>query len=77
MLATGQATSLRAAQAETILEDLCIQRDELATLLADLRRQEPASATQSDKTSANLIAAINLGIIQIDLFIAEARTHHP
>lgn len=75
MLACGQASSLRAARAEAILADLCKQRDQLTTLLADLRGREPTGEPQIDEANANLIAAINQGIVQIDLFVAQARTY--
>ena len=73
LLTTGQAPNLQAARAEVILADLRVQRDHLTTLLADLRRRKSTADAQADETGANLVTAINSGIIQIDLFIARAQ----
>lgn len=73
LLAGGRAASLLGARAEVLLTDLRAQRDHLTALLADLRGQEPTGDAQTDATDANLIAAINSGIVQIDLFIARTR----
>ncbi|MEL6059477.1 hypothetical protein [Methylobacterium sp. DCY52] len=73
LLAGGQAASLQAARIETILTDLRVQRDQMTTVLADLRGREPSGYPQVDAANANLVIAINQGIIQIDLFIARAR----
>ena len=73
MLARGQATSLQAARAEVIIADLREQRDQMTTLLADLRGRELTDDARIDAANANLIAAINYGIVQIDLFIARAQ----
>ena len=75
MLACGLATSLQIARAEVILGDLREQRDQLTTLLANLRGREPTGEPQIDEANANLIAAINQGIVQIDLFVAQARAY--
>lgn len=75
MLACGQATSLQVARAEVILADLRGQRDQMTVLLADLRGREPTGEAQIDEANANLIAAINQGIVQIDLFVAQARAY--
>lgn len=73
MLASGQVSSLQIARAEVILANLREQRDHMAALLADLREREPTGKVQIDDTNANLITAINTGIVQIDLFIARGR----
>ena len=75
MLACGQATSLQVARAEVILGDLREQRDQLTMLLADLRGREPTGEAQIDEANVNLITAINQGIVQIDLFVAQARVY--
>ena len=75
MLANGKATSLQAARAEVLLADLRAQRDQMAMLLADLRGCEPTGDPRIDKANANLITAINQGIVQIDLFVAQARVY--
>ena len=75
MLADGQATTLRVARAEVILADLREQRDQLTTLLADLRGREPTGEPQIDEANANLITAIGQGITQLDLFVAQARSY--
>ncbi|WCS28867.1 hypothetical protein LOK46_32675 (plasmid) [Methylobacterium sp. NMS14P] len=72
-LAGGQATSLQAARTEVILADLREQRDQMTTLLADLRGRESTGEAQIDDANANLIAVINQGIVQIDLFVARAQ----
>lgn len=73
LLAGGRATSLQAAQAEVILGDLREQRDQMAALLADLRGRALTGDSQIDNANANLITAINSGIVQIDVFIARAQ----
>ena len=75
MLANGQAASLQAARAEVILRDLQTQRDQMTMLLADLRGREPAGDERIDEANADLIMAINQGIVQIDLFVAQARAY--
>ncbi|WP_342111532.1 hypothetical protein [Methylobacterium sp. SI9] len=75
MLAGGRATSLQAARAAVILADLREQRDQMNTLLADLRGRGPTGEAQIDEANANLITAINQGIVQIDLFVARARAY--
>lgn len=73
LLAKGDAASLQAARIEAILVDLRVQRDQLTIVLADLRGREATGYAQIDDANANLITAINQGIVQIDLFIARAR----
>ncbi|MCJ2052822.1 hypothetical protein [Methylobacterium sp. J-070] len=73
LLVSGQATSLQAARAEVILADLRAQRDQMTAVLADLRSREPSADPQFDAAHANLITAINDGIVQIDVFIARGR----
>ena len=73
LLARGQVSSLRTARIETILTDLRAQRDQMTTVLADLRGREPTGDARIDAANTNLIAAINQGIVQIDLFIARAQ----
>ena len=73
LLARGQAASLQAARAEVILIDLRGYRDQMTALLADLRAREPAGDAQINTANAGLIAAINHGVVQIDLFIARAQ----
>ena len=75
MLACGQATGLQVARAEVILADLRGQRDQMTVLLADLRGRQPTGEAQLDAANANLITAINQGIVQIDLFVAQARAY--
>ena len=75
LLVGGQATSLQAARAEVILADLREQRDQMAVLLAHLREREPTGEPQIDEADANLIAAVNQGVVQIDLFVARARSY--
>lgn len=75
LLTNGQATSLRAARVEVILADLRVQRDRMSALLADLRGKELTGEGQIDEANADLITAINHGIVQIDLFIAQARAY--
>jgi hypothetical protein len=75
MLASGQATSLQVARAEVILANLREQRDEMTALLADLRGREPTGKVQIDEANTDLITVINQGIVQIDLFIAQARAY--
>ncbi len=74
LLSGGLAASLQAARAEVILADLRLRRDEMSTLLCDLRSREPTALPHIDIANANLIAAIVQGMVQIDLFIAQART---
>ncbi|MCJ2075109.1 hypothetical protein MKK68_05485 [Methylobacterium sp. E-016] len=73
LLAGGQATSLQAARAEVILADLRLRRDEMTALLSDLRSRETSRLPHIDVANANLIVAIVQGVVQIDLFIAQAR----
>ena len=73
LLVSGQATSLQAARAEVILADLRAQRDQMTAVLADLRSREPTADPQFGAAHANLLTAINDGIVQIDLFIARAQ----
>ncbi|CAA2161226.1 hypothetical protein MBRA_06386 [Methylobacterium brachiatum] len=73
LLARGQVVSLQTARAEVILINLRGHRDQMTALLADLRTREPAGDAQIDTANANLIAAINHGVVQIDLFIARAQ----
>lgn len=75
MLADGRATSLQAARAAVILADLRDQRDAMTALLADLRGRELTGEVLIDEASASLITAINRGIVQIDLFVAQARAY--
>ncbi len=74
LLNSGQAVSLQDARAEVILTDLQTQRDHLAIVLEDLRRQEPSSDIQIREADANLLAAVEAGIGRIDHFIARAKT---
>ncbi|MCJ2060065.1 hypothetical protein MKL09_26465 [Methylobacterium sp. J-048] len=73
LLVSGEAISLQTARAEVILKDLRAQRDQMSTLLADLRARGLIGDAQIDEVNASLISAINQGIVQIDLFIAQAR----
>ena len=73
LLAGGEATSLQEARAEVILRNLRAQRDQMSSLLADLRGRGWTGDAQIDEVNASLNAAINQGIVQIDLFIAQAR----
>lgn len=73
LLARGQAASLQAARGEVILINLRGHRDQMTALLADLRAREPVTDAQINTANANLIAAINHGVVQIDLFIARAQ----
>lgn len=73
LLAGGQASSLQAARGEVILADLRAQREHMSAVLADVRGRNPTGDAQIDETNANLITAINSGIVQIDLFIARAQ----
>ncbi len=73
LLADGRTTSLQAARAEVILADMRRQRNEMTAVLADVRSREPTGDPQIDDANANLITAINYGIVQIDLFIARAQ----
>lgn len=75
MLASGQAISLRGARAEVILADLRDQRDQLTVLLTDLRGRELTGQVLTDEANASLITAIDQGIVQIDLFVAQARAY--
>ena len=59
LLASGKATNLQAARIEAILTDMGLQRDQLTTLLADLRGQKSFGYTQDDAANADLITAIN------------------
>ncbi|MCJ2020761.1 hypothetical protein MKK84_25600, partial [Methylobacterium sp. E-065] len=63
------------ARAKVILEDLRDHRDQMAVVLADLRGREPTGEAEIDEANANLITAINQGIVQIDLFVAQARAY--
>lgn len=73
LLVGGQATSLQSARAEVILADMRAQRYQMTVLLADLRGREPAGDSRIDEANANLITAINSGIVQIDLFITHVQ----
>ncbi|MCJ2048122.1 hypothetical protein [Methylobacterium sp. J-070] len=73
LLVSGQATSLQAARAEVILADLRAQRDQMTAVLADMRNREPIGDPRLDEANANLITAINSGLIQVGLFIARAQ----
>ena len=72
LLAGGRVRSLQAARVEAILMDLRVQREQMSTLLADLRSRESTGDPHVDAVNANLIYAINQGIVQVDLFIARA-----
>ncbi|MCJ2085048.1 hypothetical protein MKK88_03435 [Methylobacterium sp. E-005] len=73
LLIGGQAASLQAARAVVILNDLRAQRDQMTAVLVDVRGREPTGDPEIDDTNANLVTAINAGIVQIDLFIARGR----
>ena len=73
LLVSGQATSLQAARAEVILADLRAQRDQMTAVLADMRNREPTGDPRLDEANANLITAINSGLVQVGLFIARAQ----
>ena len=73
LLADGRTASLQAARAEIILADMRAQRDPMTTVFADVRSREPTGDPQVDRANADLVTAINSGIVQIDLFIARAR----
>jgi hypothetical protein len=73
LLAGGQAMSLQTARAEVILADMRAQRDQMSAVLADARSREPTGDAQIDEANANLITAINSGIVQVDLFIARVQ----
>jgi hypothetical protein len=73
ILVSGQAANLQTARAQVIFADLRAQRDEMTTVLTDVRSREPTGDPQIDDSNANLITAINSGIVQIDLFIARGR----
>ncbi|MCJ2068407.1 hypothetical protein MKK75_06215 [Methylobacterium sp. J-030] len=73
LLIGGQAASLQAARAVVILNDLRAQRDQMTAVLVDVRGREPTGDPEIDDTNANLITAINSGIVQIDLFIARGQ----
>ena len=73
LLIGGQAASLQAARVEVILANLREQRDQMATLLADLRGREPTGDVQIAEANTNVVTAINHGIVQIDLFIAQTQ----
>jgi len=73
LLVGGQATSLQTARAEVILADMRAQREQMKAVLADVRNREPSGYPQVDEANANLITAINYGIVQIDVFIARAQ----
>ena len=74
LLSRGRAASLQTARAEVILTDLRLRRDEMTTLLSNLRGREPTGVLQIDAANANLITAIHQGVVQVDLFIAQARS---
>ncbi|WP_231106557.1 hypothetical protein, partial [Streptobacillus moniliformis] len=44
-------------------------------VLADLRGREPTGQAEIDEANANLITAINQGIVQLDLFVAQAQAY--
>jgi hypothetical protein len=73
LLVGGQTTNLRVARAEVILADMRAQRDHMSAVLADLRSREPSGNQEVDDSNGKLVAAINEGVVQIDLFIARAR----
>ena len=73
LLATGQAPSLLGARAEVITKDLYASREQMTSLLADLRRRELTGHAQIDDTNANLVTMINYGVAQIDAFITRAQ----
>ena len=73
MLSHGRATNLQTARATVILADLRAQRDQMALLVAKLRGRTLTDEAQFDAANATLIAAINQGIVQIDLFVARCR----
>ena len=73
LLSEGLAASLQEARAKVILTDLRLRRDEMSMLLSDLRGREPTSDLQIDDANTNLIASIVHGLVQVDLFIAQAR----
>jgi hypothetical protein len=73
LLAEGQATTLQAARAAVILANLRDQREQMAALLADLQRRAPTGDGQIDRVNADLIIAINRGIVQIDKVTAQVR----
>ena len=75
MLAGGRAVSLRVARAEVILADLRDKRDQMTALLADLRGRELTGKALIDEANASLITALDQGIVQIDLFVAQARSY--
>ncbi len=72
-LASGQASNLQVARAEIILADMQTQRQQLVQLLAELRKREKSGDAIVDEADAVLITATDLGLIQIDLFIAQAQ----
>ncbi|MCJ2073147.1 hypothetical protein MKK75_30925 [Methylobacterium sp. J-030] len=74
LLVGGHATNLQAARAQIILADLRAQLDQMTAVLADVHGREPTGDPEIDDTNSNLITAINQGIVQIDLFVAQART---
>lgn len=73
LLVSGRATSLQAARAEVILADLRARREQMTTVLADVRGRDPTCDARIDEANASLITAINLGLVQIDLFIARVQ----
>jgi hypothetical protein len=73
LLLGGQATSLQAARAAVILNDLRAQRDQMTAVLADVRGRELTGHAEIDEVTAKLITAISSGIVQIDLFIARGQ----
>lgn len=73
MLAQGQAATLQAARVAVILADLRGHRDQMTALLADLRARRPTEDPGIDTANANLLTAIDQGVVQIDLFIARAQ----
>ncbi|MCJ2124356.1 hypothetical protein [Methylobacterium sp. J-077] len=70
LLVSGRAPNLHAARAEVILADLRARREQMMAVLADVRGREPTGDAQIDEANANLVTAINAGIVQIDVFIA-------
>jgi antitoxin component of MazEF toxin-antitoxin module len=72
-LTSGQAVNLQVARAEVILAELWGHRCQLADLLADLQRQKSSDNADIDQANAKLVTATTLGLVQIDLFIAQAQ----
>ena len=73
LLSEGGTTNLQAARAEVILSNLRLQRDELTTLLLDLRSREATRVPHLDAANAKLATTIDQGIVQIDLLIGHAK----